>query len=314
MNKQTLLELVQPKRDLWKKSFDDVRMMLLTIGFPGSGSSLLGYLLTAHANMAVADEPSINNCKDPVASGINDIDGIDLQDIGCLYSADLNKIFNVVLGLDYVRWLVAKKRKPSKENKTASFARGGRKKRYISISDQYQGCFERLKVLGIKHSKENAKSLSNEDILTTFRKKLEERDIRLKFILTVRNPYDMIGRKTNKKTIYKNPPQKPITTNAISFVEALSKNNMKILKRVDSSDVFVSKHEEMVADPSLQLTKLCKFAQVSAPPDYLGSCTSYVVREPNRRRFEYHWTSEQKQKVASLIEQYDFFSGYDWES
>ncbi len=313
MNKQTLLELVQPKRDLWKKSFDDVRMRLLTIGFSGSGSSLIGYLLTAHANMAVADEPSINNCKDPVASNINDINGIDLQDIGCLYSADLNKIFNVILDLDYVRWLVAKKRKPSKENKTAFFARGGRKKRYILVPDQYQGRFEKLKVLGIKRALGNLKSLSNKDIFTTFKKRLEEKGICLKFILAVRNPYDMIANKTNKTIQYKDSRQKPITTNAISFYEKLSEENIKLVEQVASQDIFVSKHEEMVADPSLQLTKLCQFAQVSASSDYLDSCTSWVVREPNRRRLEFDWTSEQKEKVASLIEQYDFFSGYSWE-
>ena len=91
-------------------------------------------------------------------------------------------------------------------------------------------------------------------------------------------------------------------------------DNIKILKQVNPQDIFVSKHEKMVADPGLQLTKLCEFVQVPVSPDYLDSCASCVHEKPNRRRFEFEWTSEQREKVASLIEQYDFFSGYDWES
>ncbi len=148
----------------------------------------------------------------------------------------------------------------------------------------------------------------------SYKKRLEERGICLKFILTVRNPYDMVGSRASKLDKIKDSPQKPITTDAISFVEKWSEENMKLLKLIDPQDIFVSRHEEMVADPGLQLTKLCEFVQVSASPDYLDSCASCVHEKPNRRRFEFEWIPKQKQEVASLIEQYDFFSGYDWES
>ncbi len=306
--KKELLELIQPKKDLWERSFEDVRVMLLTIGFSGAGSSLLGYLLTAHPNMAVADQPVIFS-GEPVALDINDINGV--NKINGLYSADLNKIFNVILGVDYIRWLAVKEKR---ENNNTLFSEAKRQKRYILMSNQYQGRFETLKVLGIKNSRQTAEFLSDKRQFATLKKRLEERDIRMKFILTVRNPYDIIANKTGRTTQYKAAPQKPITTKAISFVEKLSEENIKLVEQVPSQDVFVSKHEEMVADPSLQLTKLCQFVQVPASPDYLDDCASCVDEKPNRRRLEFDWTSEQKQKVASLIEQYDFFSGYDWES
>ena len=306
MDKQAILEIIQSKKDLWEKSFDDVRVMLLTIGFPGSGSSLVGYLLTACPNMVVADQPFVYEKKDPLAEYINNMNGIELEKTDCLYSADLNKIFNVVLGLDYVRWLGKKK-----ENR---FTKGGRQGRYILVPNQYQGRFETLKVLGIKCSAKNVKSLLNENTLTSLKKRLEERNICLKFILMVRNPYDMIGTKARKLDKNKDCTQKPITTDAISRFEELSEENMKLLKLIDPQDIFVSKHEEMVAGPRLQLTKLCEFLRMSTSPDYLDSCASCVDEKPNRRRFEFEWTPKQKQEVASLIEQYGFFSGYDWES
>ena len=313
-DKEKLLELIQPKKDLWEKSFDDVRVMLLTIGFPGSGSSLVGYCLTAHSSVVIADEPHVYKLGDPLAKNINNINGIELGETDCLYSVDLNKIFNVVLGLDYVRWLLAKEKKKPPENNNIFFASGGRESRYISIANQHQGRFQTLKVLGTKRSQSNIKSLLNETTFTTFQKRLEERDICLKFILTVRNPYDMVGNKTGKLSKNKDSNQKPITTRAISFIKEFSEENMKLLKLIDPQDVFVSRHEEMVADPRLQLTKLCEFVQVPVSTDYLDSCASCVDEKPRRRRFEFEWTPKQQQQIASLIKQYDFFLGYDWEA
>ena len=306
MDEQAILEIIQSKKDLWEKSFDNVRVMLLTIGFPRSGSSLLGYLLTAHPSVVIADEPFVYERGDSLAKYIKNINGIKLKKTDCLYSEDLNKIFNVVLGLDYVRWLGKKK-----EN---LFTEGVRQERYILVPNQYQGRFEILKVLGVKRSVKNTQGLLKESILKTFKKRLEERGICLKFIFTVRNPYDMVGSRASRLDEIKDHTQKPIKKNAISFVEKWSEENMKLLKLIDPQDVFVSRHEEMVADPRLQLTKICEFAQVSVFPTYLDSCASCVHEKPRRRRFEFQWTPKQQQQVASLIEQHDFFSGYDWES
>ena len=113
--------------------------------------------------------------------------------------------------------------------------------------------------------------------------------------MTVRNPYDIIGNKTGKWNKYKDSLQKPITTNAISYVREYSEKNMKLLKLIDPKDIFVSRHEEMVADPRLQLTKLCEFAQVPTSPDYLDNCASCVHKEPRKRQSEFDWTPKQKQ-------------------
>ena len=127
--------------------------------------------------------------KDILAKYINNINGIELEGTDCLYSADLNKIFNVVLGLDYVRWLGKKKKN--------RFTEGKRQKRYILVPNQYQGRFEALNVLGIKRSRSNVEGLLKKGIFKTFKKRLEERGICLKFILTVRNPL-RYGRQQNR--------------------------------------------------------------------------------------------------------------------
>ena len=319
MDRQTLLELVQPKKDLWEKSFRDIRVMLLTIGFPGSGSSLAGYLLTAHPSMVIADEPDIYKHGNLIASHINNINGIKREDVDCLYLADLNKIFSVIFNLDYVRWLMKTKSNFSRENKPYSFTTKYQGdpyilRRYVLVPNQYQGCFESPKVIGVKHSLDNVECLSKANVLKTLKKRLKERGIHLKLILTVRNPYDMISLRVRKTVSCQKYLRKEITKKAISFIEELSKNNMEILKQTDPKDIFISRHEEMIAHPSLQLAKMCEFVQVSVSPDYLDSCTSCVQTEPHRRRFVFDWTWIQKRRVASLIKKYNFFSGYDWKS
>ena len=304
--------------------------MLLTIGFPGSGSSLIGYLLAAHPNLVIADEPAIEHQGDSVARDINDINGIAKQDIENLYLADLNKIFNIIFSLDYVRWLMAKQ-KNSLSKDEALIARGSREERYVLVPDQYQGRFESPKVIGIKrilkilsfkrgrfespkvigikHSYHNVRCLSNKTVLENFKKRLKERGISLKFIVMVRNPYDMISLRARKLR-----SDKQTVKNGMRFIKNLSMKNMEIREQIDPQDVFISRHEDMLENPNRHLAKLCDFLQVPVSPDYLDSCASCVVRAPHKRRLEFDWTPEQKQEVASLIEKYDFLSGYDWES
>ena len=308
MNRQAILEHISTKGDLWEKSFKDIRAMLLTIGFPGSGSSLIGYLLAAHPNMVIADEPVIEHQGDSVAQDINSINGIAQQDIDYLYLTDLNKLFNAIFSLDYVRVLMAKQ-KSSFSKDEAFIARGSRAERYMLVPNQYQGCFEAAKVIGIKHSYHNVRCLSKDTVLENFKKRLEERGISLKFILTVRNPYDMISLRARKLR-----RDKQTVKNGMRFIKNLSMRNMKIREQIHPQDVFISRHEDLLENPNQHLTKLCDFLQVPVSPDYLDSCASCIVRAPHKRRFGFDWTPEQKQELVSLIGKYDFFSGYDWES
>ena len=297
----TLL-LARGRRELYKLFFKDIQVMLLTVGFSNSGSSLIGFLLTAHPNIVMADEPKIIYKN-------GTIDG----DIDCIYAADLNKIFNTIFNVDYKRWRMAKYRGHPKNDPPSDI----RISSYTLVPDQYQGRFKSATVVGIKKSVSNRIVLSRKGMLQDFKRRLEERAISLKFIFTIRNPYDMISLRAVKSLTRKNQNleflQKKIDR-SVFVIGRMAEKNMEFLNQVDPKDVFVYKNEDMITDPSLQLTKLCNFLQVPVPSDYLDSCASCVFKEPHRRRFEFDWTIEQKQKVAAMIEKYDFFSGYDWES
>ena len=297
--------------------------MVLTIGFSRSGSSLLGYLLTAHPNMIVADEPSITTYFVKLSAALREINKEIRPRTDNLYEANLTEMFDYILGVDHIRWKQAsvfekKKRRWNRAAKT-------RIHRYVYMPTQYQGRFKRLKVIGVKYSEINSRILSEDGILENLKKKLEERDILLKFIFTVRNPYDIFASGANAR---RGKMQQHFTK--------MCEDNVRILKQVHTRDVFISRHEDMVKDPSSQLTKLCDFLQVPISQGYLEACALWfskkmgikvpisqgyleacsrlVAKELHRSRYKHDWTKKEKKKIASSIEKYDFFSGYDWES
>ena len=284
-----------------KTSLENIKVMLLTIGFHRSGSSLLGFLLTAHPEMVVAHEPTINIENSCVS--LSHIDKVKRSKMQILYKANVQEIIDYTISVDYARWQYAMVAAQRASNPTGFF-RPEKSKKYVFVPDQYQGRFKQLKVVGIKASMKNVHYLLLSKILENLKRKFEESKIALKFILIVRNPYDIVA------TIKRINPKR----DSYSIVKNLCEFNMRILTRIDTRDVFISRHEDMVKEPSKQLTKLCDFLQVSIPTGYLDNCVSQVVGEPHRSRFEYDWPEDEKQRVASLIKKYDFFSGYDWDS
>ena len=285
-----------------KTSLENIKVMLLTIGFHRSGSSLLGFLLTAHPEMVVADEPTINMEKVSCMT-LSYIDKVKRPEAQILYEANVQEMIDYIISVDYLRRqysMVAEQqaRRPS------SFFSASRSKIYISVPNQYQGRFKQLKVVGVKGSAKNVRNLLKNELLENLKRKFEKSKIALKFIFTVRNPYDIVA------TIKRINSHR----DGCSIVENLCEFNMRILKQIDTGDVFISRHEDMVKDPGLQLTKLSAFLQVPIPTGYLEDCASQVAGEYYRSRFEYDWSKDEKQRVASLIKKYDFFSGYDWDS
>ena len=296
--------------------FDDIHTMALVSYFPRSGSSLLGYLLTAHPNMVVANEPAQQGER--------------------LYEkAPFIILLNYILYMDRVRYEDAKKIRSiqtleetsGSNNSTERFY--DQQERYIFVPNQWQACCESLKVIGIKNSLPLAENLLVERVIQKLRENLKRFKIRrLRFIFTVRNPYDMIATDVvywagNKRmrTVTQDDISRMLDYKVkVSFPE-MCETGMRLFKLMQPTDIpnpaidiLINKHEELVASPAKQLTKLCKFLKLSYPSDYLKDCASVVRSKANKSRHELHWSDEQKEEVKKIIEEYDFFSGYDWDT
>ena len=296
--------------------FDDIHTMALVSYFPRSGSSLLGYLLTAHPDMVVANEPARQ--------------GEALYD-----KVPFIVLLNYILYIDKMRFEDARKIRHSQTPEGISDSNNpvkrtyNQQERYISVPNQWQARCESLKVIGIKNSLPLAESLLEEAVLEKLKENLKKAKIRrLRFIFTVRNPYDMIATDVvywagnrrlrvvtqgdvNKMLDYKIKISFPIMCKqGKELFELMQPTNM--LSK--STNILINRHEDLVASPVKQLTKLCKFLKVPYPRDYLEDCASVIRKKTNKSRYELHWSDEQKEEVKKIIEEYDFFSGYDWDT
>ncbi len=296
--------------------FDNIHTMALVSYFPRSGSSLLGYLLTAHPNMIIANEPA--------------------QPGERLYEkVPLIVLLNYILYMDRMRYEDAKKIRSLLTLEEALGSNDAVKRfydqqeRYILVPNQWQARCESLKVIGVKNSLPLAESLSAEGVLQKLKENLNQFKIRrLRFIFTVRNPYDIIS--TDVVYWSKNKRLRVVTQDdvdmmldyriKISFPLMCKKGErlFKLMQPADkpnsTTDILINKHEDLTAAPAEQLTKLCKFLKLSYPSDYLKDCASVVRSKANKSRHELHWSDEQKKEVRKLIDKYDFFSGYDWDT
>ena len=285
----------------YRSAFKDIRTVVLTIGFSRTGSSLLGFLLTAHPNMVVVQEPSL---KEATGSRVYRGNAA-LACISRMYNGALNGFFYTILDQDRLRYQNGIS--PSTQIKQQKSLRSPEQKvYYILVPNQHQGRFKRLKVIGVKSSYYNNVVLSRNNTLANLRSRLKERDIKLKFLFTVRNPYDRIAAISKR--------QNHSLEETVRIFEDSCKKQEELLKKIDRQDVFVNRHEDMCKDPRRQLARLCDFLQVPIPAGYIEDCASAVVRKPYKGRLDVNWSPELEQTVALMIEKYDFFSGYDWET
>ncbi len=296
--------------------FNDIHTMALVSYFPRSGSSLLGYLLTAHPNMIVANEPA--------------------QPGERLYEkVPFMVLLNYILYMDRVRYEDAEKIRSLRTLEEALGSNNAVKRfydqqeRYIFVPNQWQARCESLKVIGVKNSLPLAESLSAEGVLQKLKENLKRFKIRrLRFIFTVRNPYDMIT--TDVVYWARNKRLRVVTQDDVDMMldykikisfPMMCRKGERLFKLMQptstlnkATDILINKHEDLIAAPAVQLTKLCKFLKLSCPPDYLKDCASVVRSKTNKSRHELHWSDEQKEEVKKIIEKYDFFSGYDWDT
>ena len=264
--------------------------MVLFIGFPAAGSSIIGFFLNAHPNIVMTDEAELKTF-------------LQINDRYVELPNWQYKLFNFLLKIDryrYLSWKIS-----FDKNKLEHNRRGyPREERYVYITGQYQGRFQKLHVIGNKNSARDINILANTSFLKNLRSKLEDNKISLKFILITRDLYDTVA--SAAQQWYDGSMDE-----AIESISEVCEWNQKILEQIDSNDVFICRNEDLIANPKLQITRLCDFLKVSTSADYINACASRVVNKPTKSEFKPEWSNQHKEKINSLIKKYDFLSSYD---
>ena len=257
-----------------RKHLKDVECLCLFSGYPRSGHSLTGALMDAHPEMVISHE----------------LDVLEMLRQGFSH----RHICSMIL-----------------EN-SRNFARQGRQWSGYSyeVPGQWQGRFQRLKVIGDKRGGRTSLLLSEQYELID--KVLNEFPFPLKMIHVVRNPFDNIV----TRAMQGNDVRKKITPEAIRHNIDLhfrqADTNLRLIKD-NRIPVLTIRHEEMIADTQKSLISVCRFFGLEPPPSWIESCSGIIFGTPKITRHQYYFSEELIGELTERMQHYPFFSGYSWE-
>ena len=180
-------------------------------------------------------------------------------------------------------------------------ARGRTEGRYgYAVDGQWQGRWRRLAVVGDKKGAQSTRRLSADpgllDRLAT------EMRVPVTVIQVVRNPYDNIA------TIWRR--DKRSIDQHIDAYFAMWDTTEAVRRRCAPERFLRLHHEDLVADPRAELSRLCGALAVGPTDEYLDACASIVFPTPRRTAGDAPWTPAQLDRVAERAATLDALAGY----
>ena len=280
-----------------------VEKFVFFVGYPRSGSSVMGSLMDAHPNMIVAHECSIFSQRR----------WVDLSNRQCLY----NRLYK-------------------NSYKNAYTSRGWRsskstndKKGYtLEVGGGWQGRFTKLKVIGDKSG--GQASIRHKhfpaNFVDTYHQLLKIVRVPVRAIHVVRNPYDMIS----TQLLYWRSSNGPHLTKLENATEQHKYNNTKSLayQTNHTLGLMQSTHDmirdynltvleihnvDLVHDPRGTMQRVCDFLDLECPKDYLQQCSDKVYTSVSKTRLLVEWPQYLRQRVFEEMHKYPSFQPYTFE-
>ena len=254
--------------------FGEVRNYVMFLGHARSGGSLAGALLDAHPNAIIADEVDV------------------LQYVNAGFERE--QIFHILL-----------ERSQRQANK--GHVKAGRDQKQYSyyVPGAWQGRYERLLVLGNRKAGITTQRLGSDPRALEHLQRLLG-NIRLKLILSVRNPYDTISTMNIRSGRDLESGVSQYFANCAT-IRGLKDN-------VGPGNLLALRHEDLLRYPERHLREMCQFLELPAPENYVRACSAILYQSPAASRKKVAWSPELIQKVHAQIEQYSFLEGYSYES
>ncbi len=247
---------------------DDVERFCFFIGYARSGHSIIGSLLNAHREIVISHELDVVRFLEKGFSRRQ------------LYALILHRdeVFGAMnrtwTGYDY------------------------------NVPDQYQGTFERLRVMGDKRGRTTALELAGRpELLARLRRTV---GVPIRAVHITRNPFDNIATEAIRRNF-------PLSV-ATRWFDKSCRAVAAVRPMLTPGELLDMAHERFTADPKSSLSELCTFLGVEARPAFLEDCASIVWRSTKRRRDAVDWSKDEREAVESLIARYDFFDGYTFDS
>jgi len=256
------------------KLFQDVDTFCMFIGYPRSGHSMTGALLSAHPEIILAHELGVMKYLNA---------GFSIKQIYYLIWKN---------HLDYVARGVHS-RKPLRTQTAYSY----------QVKGQWQGRFDKLRIIGDKHGEGMTLRLKARPwLLKRLRKAFMGK---FKFIHVIRNPYDSI----TSISIMGNLELKA----GIDYYFSLCRTVSEFKQQVSADELLEFRHEMFVEQPSKILSEACRFLGVEPSQDYLADCAAIVFDNPKKSRFNIQWEGKYLDQVQTRIEDFPFLEGYSFD-
>lgn len=273
---------------------------VLFVGYPRSGSTLLGACLNSHPEVVIANESYVLRRLTPKTT-------------------KRNLVSLIVVWDRIVRFLT------QYHNFGYSYA----------VEGQWQGKFRRLTAVGDKKCRRNTRHLYKDPSTLDLLRQLG-RGWKLRALFLHRNPYDMIAtqylsslRDQNTDGQVPSAPMwneslshfNPKTTKETPKLDAMHVEDYltqstyveKVLSMLTEDEILAVRHEDFVARPKEKLREICGFLGLECTERYLDVCASHVFSAPHQTRRKVQWTWKQLADVADATEKYPWFNGYTYD-
>ncbi len=258
-------ELARAQRD----DFAALERFVLFIGYPRSGHSLVGSLLDAHPEAVVAHELHVLRYL--------------------RYGFSREQIFALLL---------------ERSAQQASAGRAATGYDY-EVPGQWQGRFERLRVIGDKRGGTTIRKLSSRPQLLP---KLERVvGLPLHYVHVVRNPWDNIA------TIFRRGESRDLAE-ATEHYFRMVHGVQRLRARVPAASVLDVHHERLLEDARSELVRLCGFLGLAAGADYALACAKLVWTRPSRTRDQVEWPADVRARIERECKEVPFLAGYSSDS
>jgi hypothetical protein len=85
------------------------------------------------------------------------------------------------------------------------------------------------------------------------------------------------------------------------------------LKRQLGDQIHTVKSEDVIANPELEMHKICRFLNIHCSKKYISDCVSIVYRTISRSRDGIIWNKEAKDLVFRFIKRFPYYNSYKFE-
>ena len=251
----------------YRRYFKNIEKYAMFFGYPRSGHSIFGSMLDAHHNMIISHEQNI------------------LLYLKAKFSK--NQIFSLIL------------------QNSKDFTKSGRKweEYQYEIPNQWQGKFDKLKVIGDKKGGVSSIMVLNDpSLINKLQKKIKTK---LVFLHIIRNPYDNISTMSRKHEV-------ELESSIKSYFRRAEAVKM-VKEKFPNIPMLEIRHEQLISDPKSVLKTMCEFLDLDYTQEYLDDCASIVMEQPSKTRYKIEWSKENIDKVKEMMGQYELLAGYTYD-